>query len=189
MNAQPDEAQTMTFADAATFETWLAKNYDLQAGVWVKVAKVSSGIPSVTSDELVDVGLCWGWISGLRKSYDESYYLQKYVPRRKRSVWSQVNVDKVMELTAAGKMQPSGLAEVEAAKADGRWKAAYVSQKNATIPADLQAALAQNKKAQESFGKLNKTEKYEIVLHLALKRTPKGKQAFLEKTVEQLELR
>ena len=115
-----------------------------QAGVWLKLAKANTGVPSMTSDEAVDVGLCYGWISGQRKGLDDVYYLQKYVPRRPRSRWSQVNVRKVEALTAAGRMRPSGIAEVEAAKADGRWDAAYESQKDATVPPDLAAALAAN---------------------------------------------
>jgi uncharacterized protein YdeI (YjbR/CyaY-like superfamily) len=120
---------TITFTTADDFDVWLAANYTLTEGIWIQMAKVGSGIPSITSDEAVDVGLCWGWISGQRKALDEQYYLQKYVPRRKRSMWSQVNVAKVAKLTAAGKMQAPGLAEVAAAKADGRWEAAYSSRK------------------------------------------------------------
>jgi uncharacterized protein YdeI (YjbR/CyaY-like superfamily) len=112
------------FEDAVAFEAWLEGNHGLQAGVWLKLAKVKSGVPSMTSDEAVDVGLCFGWISGQRKSLDDVYYLQKYVPRRPRSNWSRLNVTKVGALTAAGRMRPSGIAEVEAAKADGRWAAA-----------------------------------------------------------------
>jgi uncharacterized protein YdeI (YjbR/CyaY-like superfamily) len=123
VSAKPavNEADVMAFRDAAEFEAWLDTHVDLRAGVWLKIAKKGSGVPSVTADEAVDVGLCYGWISGQRRSSDEVYYLQKYVPRRARSRWSQVNVAKVEELTAAGRMRPSGLAEVEAAKADGRW--------------------------------------------------------------------
>jgi uncharacterized protein YdeI (YjbR/CyaY-like superfamily) len=127
---------------AAEFEAWLEEHVDLQAGVWLKIAKKGSGVPSLTDDEAVDVGLCYGWISGQRKAHDEVYYLQKYVPRRPRSRWSQVNVAKVEELTVAGRMRPAGLAEVDAAKADGRWAAAYESQRNATVPPDLAAAPA-----------------------------------------------
>jgi uncharacterized protein YdeI (YjbR/CyaY-like superfamily) len=119
-----DGAEIIFFPDAAAFEAWLEEHVDHDAGVWLKVAKKSSRIPSLTEDEAVDVGLCFGWISGKRKSLDEVYYLQKYVPRRPRSVWSEINVRKVGELTAAGRMRPSGLAEVDAAKADGRWAAA-----------------------------------------------------------------
>jgi uncharacterized protein YdeI (YjbR/CyaY-like superfamily) len=114
----------LPFQDAAAFEAWLEENVDLQAGVWLKLAKKGSGVPSMTSDEAVDVGLCFGWISGQRKSLDDVYYLQKYVPRRPRSNWSRLNVEKVHALTTAGRMRPSGMAEVEAAKADGRWAAA-----------------------------------------------------------------
>jgi uncharacterized protein YdeI (YjbR/CyaY-like superfamily) len=115
--------EAVHFRDAAEFEAWLDAHVDLSAGVWLKMAKKGSGIPSLTSDEAVDAGLCYGWISGQRKPLDHIYYLQKYVPRRPRSHWSQLNVAKVRELTAAGRMRPSGIAEVEAAKADGRWPA------------------------------------------------------------------
>jgi uncharacterized protein YdeI (YjbR/CyaY-like superfamily) len=117
--AELESGEIITFANAAAFESWLTDNYQRTAGIWIKMAKKDSGIPSITSDEAVDVGLCWGWISGQRRSYDGSYYLQKYVPRRPGSVWSQVNVEKVEVLTRAGRMQTPGHAEVEAAKADG----------------------------------------------------------------------
>jgi uncharacterized protein YdeI (YjbR/CyaY-like superfamily) len=122
-----NEPEVIAFRDAAGFEAWLEAHVDLQVGVWLKIAKKGSGVQSLTDDEAVDIGLCYGWISGQRKALDEVYYLQKYVPRRRRSRWSQVNVAKVEKLIAAGRMQPSGLAEVEAAKADGRWAAAYSS--------------------------------------------------------------
>jgi uncharacterized protein YdeI (YjbR/CyaY-like superfamily) len=126
-----DEAEVIAFHDAAAFEAWLETHVDLRVGVWLKIAKQGSGVPSMTANEAVDVGLCYGWISGQRRSLDEVFYLQKYVPRRSRSRWSQVNVAKVEELTAAGRMRPSGLAEVEAARADGRWAAAYASHRTA----------------------------------------------------------
>src|ERR1700686_4996600 len=137
-----NEAEVIVFRDAEEFEAWLEIHVDLQVGVWLKIAKKGSGITSLTDDEAVDLGLCFGWISGQRKSFDEVNYLQKYVPRRRRSRWSKVNVSKVEQLTAAGRMRPSGLAEVEAARADGRWVAAYDSQRNATVPPDLAATLA-----------------------------------------------
>jgi uncharacterized protein YdeI (YjbR/CyaY-like superfamily) len=127
-----NDAAVIFFRDAAAFDAWLREHVDLQDGVWLKIAKKSSGVPSLTDDEAVDLGLRYGWISGQRKSLDALYYLQKYVPRRPRSRWSQVNVARVEELIAAGLMQPSGLAEVEAAKADGRWAAAYESQRVVT---------------------------------------------------------
>ena len=120
-----DGAPTVFFPDQASFEAWLEEHVEDRAGVWLKIAKTGSGIASLTADEAVDSGLCFGWISGQRRGLDESYYLQKYVPRRPRSIWSQINVAEVEQLTAAGRMRPSGLAEVEAAQADGRWAAAY----------------------------------------------------------------
>ena len=114
MKPAVNEAAVIAFRDAAEFEAWLDAHVDLRVGVWLKIAKQGSGVPSLTDDEAVDLGLCYGWISGQRKSYDEVYYLQKYVPRRPRSRWSQVNVAKVEELIAAGRMRPSGLAQVEA---------------------------------------------------------------------------
>ncbi|MCP3062905.1 OmdA domain containing protein [Myxococcus sp. K38C18041901] len=121
-------APVMAFRGAAEFEAWLQAHVDAPAGVWLKLAKKGSEIASLSDDEAVDVGLCFGWISGQRKSLDARFYLQKCVPRRPRSRWSCVNVRKVQALARAGRMRPSGLAEVEAAKADGRWDAAYESQ-------------------------------------------------------------
>lgn len=158
-----DEAQVIAFPDAAAFEAWLEEHFDHQPGVWLKMAKRGTGIPSLTSDEAVDIGLCYGWISGQRKRLDEIYYLQKYVPRRPRSLWSQVNVEKVEQLTSAGRMRPSGLAEVAAAKADGRWDAAYAAQRNAVVPPDLQRALDAHSDAAKAFENLSKTERYAII--------------------------
>jgi len=118
-----DGVEVRPFRDAEEFDAWLAEHHARYEGVWLKLAKVSSGVPSMTSDEAVDVGLCWGWISGQRLGLDETWYLQKYVPRRPRSNWSRLNVSKVEMLTAAGRMRPPGIAEVDAAKADGRWDA------------------------------------------------------------------
>jgi uncharacterized protein YdeI (YjbR/CyaY-like superfamily) len=117
--------EEITFADAAAFDAWLADNHVRHEGIWIRMAKKSSGVPSITSDEAVDVGLCWGWISSHRKALDETYFLQKYTPRRPRSRWSKVNVAKIEMLTGAGRMRPPGQAEVDAARADGRWDAAY----------------------------------------------------------------
>ena len=138
---QLDGVEVIAFRDAAAWESWLAAHHELQSGVWLKMAKKGSGIPSVTSDEVVDIGLCYGWVSGQRRALDDRYYLQKYVPRRPRSLWSRVNVEKVEALLAAGRMREPGMAEVRAAQADGRWEAAYESQKTATVPADVVAAL------------------------------------------------
>lgn len=175
------------FASAAAFEAWLDENVGLRQGVWLKVAKRGSGLASLTSDEAVDVGLCYGWISGQRKALDETYYLQRYVPRRPRSLWSMVNVRKVEALTAAGRMRPSGLAEVEAAKADGRWDAAYASQKEATVPPDLATALAANPTAARRFESLGKTKQYAMIRQLLTARTEETRANHLRKILATLE--
>ena len=181
------EAEVITFRDAAEFEAWLAQHVDHSAGVWLKIAKKGSGVASLTDDEAVDVGLCYGWISGQRKAFDEVYYLQKYVPRRPRSRWSQVNVRKVSELMAAGRMRPPGLAEVEAAKADGRWDAAYSSQKQATVPPDLATALAASPVAASAFESLSKTNQYAVILDIVTARTPSTRAAHIRKAITALE--
>ncbi len=185
--AAAHEAPVIAFRDAADFEAWLDAHVDRRAGVWLKIAKKASGRPSLTADEAVDLGLCYGWISGQRKSCDEDYYLQKYVPRRPRSRWSQVNVARAEELIAAGRMQASGLAEVEAAKADGRWAAAYESQRNAAVPADLAAALVASPQAAQAFDALNKTQRYAVILKLITARTATARTAWLRRTMTALE--
>jgi uncharacterized protein YdeI (YjbR/CyaY-like superfamily) len=185
----PGAAQVIAFRDAAEFETWLAEHVDHSTGVWLKIAKKGSGIASLTDDEAVDVGLCYGWISGQRKGFDETYYLQKYVPRKPRSRWSQVNVRKVEELVAAGRMRPPGLAEVAAAKADGRWDAAYASQKEATVPPDLADALAASTQAASAFESLNKTERYAVTLDIVTARSPGTRITHLRKAIAALEER
>ena len=182
-----DESMVIAFRDAAQFEGWLDAHVDLQVGVWLKIAKKGSGVASLTDDEAVDVGLCYGWISGQRKSCDELYYLQKYVPRRRGSRWSQINVAKVEQLQAAGRMRPAGLAEVEAAKADCRWAAAYQSQRNATIPADLLDALAASPAAAQAFEALGKTQQYAVIMKLATARTVTSRAAQLRKALTTLE--
>jgi uncharacterized protein YdeI (YjbR/CyaY-like superfamily) len=185
--AEADPAEVISFRDGGEFEAWLADHVDLTAGVWLKIAKKGSGVPSLTDDEAVDIGLCYGWISGQRKAYDDVHYLQKYVPRRPRSRWSQVNVRKVEELIAAGRMRPPGLAEVEAAKADGRWDAAYESQKEATVPPDLAAALTASPAANSAFESLSRTRQYAVILDLITARTPRTRAAHLRKAMTELE--
>jgi uncharacterized protein YdeI (YjbR/CyaY-like superfamily) len=184
--ASPTDAEVITFRDAEQFEAWLAAHAAHQ-GVWLKIAKKGSGIASLTDDEAVDLGLCYGWISGQRKACDDTYYLQKYVPRRPRSRWSQVNLRKVEALLAAGRMQPPGLAEVEAAQADGRWDAAYAPASEAVVPPDLAAALAASSRAAAAFASLGRTEQYAVILDLVTARTPATRSSHLRKAVAALE--
>ncbi|WP_411103990.1 YdeI/OmpD-associated family protein [Streptomyces sp. cmx-4-9] len=181
-----DGVAVIAFADAAAFEAWLAVHHTRRDGVWVKVARKKSGIPTVTDDELVDVGLCHGWISGQRRALDERYYLQKYVPRRPRSLWSQVNVAKVAALTAAGRMREAGLEEVRRAQADGRWAAAYASQKTASVPPDLAAALEADPVAGRAFAALDRTGRYQLALPLLQALTPQARQARLVRALRTL---
>ncbi len=181
-----DGAEILPFRDAAEFDAWLTDHHDHQPGVWLKLAKKSSGIPSLTDDDAVDIGLCWGWISGQRRALDDTHYLQKYVPRRPRSRWSQVNVRKVEQLTTAGRMRPPGLAEVEAAKGDGRWAAAYVSQKEFTVPDDLRAALGAAPRAATAYDALSRTDQYAVVLDLVTARDPQTRAARVRAAVDRL---
>ena len=184
---RPADAAVITFRSAAEFEAWLTIHAHLHAGVWLQLAKKGSGVPSLTSDEAVDIGLCFGWISGQRKPHDGVWYLQKYVARRQRSRWSRVNVVKVEQLLAAGRMRPSGLTEVESAKSDGRWAAAYESQRNATIPDELSAALAASPHAARTFEALDKTKRYAVILALVTARTGKAREAQLRRAIAALE--
>jgi uncharacterized protein YdeI (YjbR/CyaY-like superfamily) len=130
---QVDPAHVHAFVDADAFQDWLARHHDKQAEVWIKIHKVGSGLPSITAKQAIDVVLCWGWIDAVRKSFDDQSFLQRYTPRGRKSIWSQINVDNVARLVAEGRMTPHGLREVEAAKADGRWDRAYGSGKGPPI--------------------------------------------------------
>lgn len=181
------DAPVVAFADAAQWEAWLADHYELQTGVWLKIAKKGSGVASVTHAEALDVALCYGWIDSQRNSYDETYFLQRYSPRRPRSTWSKVNVARVEALVAAGRMREPGQAEIQAAMADGRWDAAYESQRNATVPPDLAAALERNEKARGHFELLNRTDRYAVILRLMKARSPDDRVARLHSVIATLE--
>ncbi|MFP2907554.1 YdeI/OmpD-associated family protein [Pyxidicoccus sp. 3LFB2] len=169
--APAKEIPIVPFASQAAWETWLAANHASSRGVWLKLAKKSAGVPSVTYAEALDVALAWGWIDGQKGSFDDAWWLQKFTPRGAKSVWSKVNREKIQVLIDAGKMQPSGMAAVESAKQDGRWDAAYDSQSKATVPEDLAAALAANPRASEFFTRLNAANRYAILwrVHTAKK--------------------
>lgn len=177
----------MTFKDSVSWQAWLAKNYTDQTGVWIKIAKKGSGIESIYPPEALDVCLCYGWIDGQRRSLDETYYLQKYTPRRKKSLWSKVNIGKVEALIASGRMQAPGLAAIEEAKADGRWDAAYESQANATVPEDLAAAFEEHQLAKTFYETLTRAEKYAVLWQLMTAKTPTTRATRLAKMIELLE--
>ena len=174
----PDPRRIKSFANAAEFERWLAAHHDSEPEVWIKVHKVSSGLPSVTPAEALDVALCWGWIDAIRKGLDERSFLQRYTPRGRKSRWSQVNRENVARLVAAGRMTPHGQREVDAAKADGRWDAAYApirATTAATIPDDLRAAIEANPRARKTFATLNKMNLFALAFRTNAMKTPAGR--------------
>ncbi|MFD1150953.1 YdeI/OmpD-associated family protein [Saccharothrix hoggarensis] len=181
-----DGAEIIAFADAAAWEAWLADHHDVAAGVWVKIAKKGSGRASVTIAEALEVALCYGWIDSRRKGCDDDHYLQRYSPRRPTGSWSRVNVEKVEALIAAGRMREPGFAAVRAAQADGRWDAAYQSQRTATVPPDLAAALAADDGARAAFDRLDRTRRYALLLRLMKARTPAARTVQLERVVASL---
>ncbi|MDL4775561.1 YdeI/OmpD-associated family protein [Actinomadura xylanilytica] len=181
----PADSVVLVFEDASQWESWLADHHD-RAEIWLKLAKKNSGRTTVTRAQALDVALCYGWIDSHSRSCDETYSLQRYSPRRAKSPWSKINVDKAEMLIAAGRMRPSGLAAITAAKADGRWDAAYASQRNATVPPDLVAALERDPRAKDAFDRLSGTDRYAVLLRLMKTRTPETRAAVLRRAVDAL---
>ncbi len=175
------------FDSAASMERWLEEHHASENGIWLKVAKKSSGVPSVTYDEALDTALCYGWIDGQRKTYDDIFFIQKFTPRRPRSLWSSRNVKKVAQLIAAGRMRPSGLAQVEAAKQDGRWERAYGNHEEMPVPADFLAALEKNPAAKATFATLKKLDRYLIAFRLTTAIKPETRERRLTKILTMLE--
>ncbi|QIL80025.1 bacteriocin-protection protein [Diaphorobacter sp. HDW4A] len=157
-----DPAPTL-FKSARAFEAWLKKHHASSDGLWLKIAKRGANEPSVTYPEAVEIALCWGWIDGQKKGLDDQHFLQRFTPRRARSIWSKVNVDKVAALIEAGRMQAPGHAQIEAAKADGRWARAYDGARTSTIPDDLLVALEANPKAKAFFATVNAANRYAVL--------------------------
>lgn len=174
------------FDDAKAFETWLRKNHAKSTGIWMGIAKKDGPKTSCTYPEALELALCWGWIDGQKGSIDATAWKQRFTPRRKQSIWSKINRAKALALIAAKKMQPPGLAEVERAKADGRWDQAYDSPKNATVPEDLAAALARKKKAESFFATLDATNRFAILNRVATAKKPETRERRIAQFVEML---
>lgn len=183
---QVDPAKVREFPDAGSFYAWLAEHHDKAGEVWIKIHKVSSGLPSITPKEAIDVVLCWGWIDAIRKGLDEQSYLQRYTPRGRKSIWSKVNVDNVARLIAEGRMTSHGLAHVEAAKADGRWDRAYGSGKKLKIPDDLQAAIDAEPAAREMLAKLNEQNRFALAFRTHNLKTEAGRKKRIASFVDML---
>ncbi len=174
------------FKTAQSFYTWLGKHRATEDEVWIKIHKVGSGLKSITPKEAIDVVLCWGWIDGIRKGLDDTSYLQRYTPRRKTSIWSQVNVGNVARLIEAGRMTEHGLREVEAAKADGRWDKAYGSGEGMAIPDDLQAAIDAEPRAKKMLATLSAQNRFALAFRVHHMKTEAGRKKKIDTFVEML---
>lgn len=181
------ELPVLAFADAGEWESWLAGQPPLSNGLWLKFAKKASGVPTVSKPDAIDVALCHGWIDGQLKPFDDDYWLIRFTPRRPKSKWSAINCKRAEDLIAAGRMRPAGLAEIEKAKADGRWEVAYQSQSTITVPADLQQALDQNEAARTLFEVLDSANRYAVLYRVHTAKRPETRASMIEKLVAMLE--
>lgn len=181
-----DPKRIKELATEKAFEAWLSKHHDKETEIWIRIFKKGSGVRSVTPAEAIDVALCWGWIDGQRKSYDEQSFLQRYTPRRAKSVWSDINRGHVARLIKAKRMTPHGLRHVEAAKADGRWDAAYKGSRAMAVPDDLMRAIEADKKALAMFAKLDKQNVFALGFRLAHLRTKAGREKKIATYVQML---
>ena len=173
------------FKDAESFYKWLGKNHIKEAETWIKIHKVDSGLKSITPKEAIDVVLCWGWIDGQRKGFDDKSFMQRYTPRTKRSIWSRINVDNVARLIDEGRMTGHGLKQVDAAKSDGRWARAYNS-KDMKIPDDLQAAIDAEPKAKAMLAKLSAQNRFALAFRVHNLKTDAGRKKRIEAFVAML---
>lgn len=175
------------FKDQKAWETWLEKNQIATDGLWMRIAKKASGTKSITYPEAVEIALCYGWIDGQKKPESEITWLQRFVPRRPRSIWSKINREKALALIAGGKMKPAGLTEVERAKKDGRWEAAYDSPKDAPIHPDFQKALNRSPRAKAFFKTVNAANRYAIIWRLHTAKKAETRERLTRKFIEMLE--
>jgi uncharacterized protein YdeI (YjbR/CyaY-like superfamily) len=174
----PDPRRIRSFASEAAFERWLAAHHASEPEIWIKIHKKASGLKTVTPQQALDVCLCWGWIDGIRKAFDERSFLQRYTPRGRKSTWSQINREHVARLIAAGRMTPHGERQVDAAKADGRWDAAYAPMRatsEATIPDDLRAAIRADPRAHRTYRTLSKVNLFALAYRTNAMKTIPGR--------------
>src|SRR5690606_3727707 len=177
---------TKEFKTAGTFETWLEKNHDSSNGLWIKIFKKDSDKKTISYAEALDAALCYGWIDGQKQTFDEQAWLQRVSPRTAKSIWSKVNIGHVERLINEGKMRPAGLKAVEKAKADGRWEKAYDPPSKMIIPEDFLKELNKNKKAEEFFKSLNKTNLFSIGFRLQTAKKPETREKRMKEIIEKL---
>jgi uncharacterized protein YdeI (YjbR/CyaY-like superfamily) len=185
----PDKKRIKAFATCRALETWMRANHGKAPELWIKIHKKTSGLRSVTAAEALDVMLCWGWIDGLRKGLDEKSFLQRYTPRRPKSIWSQVNRDNVARLIAAGRMTPAGQAQIDAAKRDGRWGAAYAPIRKSSadsLPPDLLEAIRANARARRTFEGLSRMNLFALAFRTNNMKTPEGRKKKISSLVAML---
>jgi uncharacterized protein YdeI (YjbR/CyaY-like superfamily) len=182
-----NELPILPFPSMKEWAAWLKKEHVSSRGLWMKLAKKGTKIPSITYDEAVEAALCYGWIDGQKKGWDEKYWLQKFTPRGTKSIWSKINTEKAERLISSGQMKPAGLRVVEAAKADGRWEQAYESQKNISIPEDFQAALDKNKKAKAFFDGLKSADRYPFLFRIQTAKKAETRAKRIGQFIEMLE--
>lgn len=187
MTAQAKELEPVTFAGRAGWSKWLAANHGTSSGVWLKLAKKRPGKVALDYPAALEEALSWGWIDGPKRGLDEAWWLQRFTPRRRRSIWSKINREKALALIAAGKMRPAGLAEVERAQQDGRWADAYDSPRTATVPEDLAAAFKASPRAGAFFATLNSANRYAVLWRLQTAQKPQTRARRLAKLVEMLD--
>ena len=181
-----DPKKIREFKDAAGLYAWLARNHDKADEIWLKIHKVNSGLRSITQKEAIDAVLCWGWIDGMSKGFDEKSYLQRFCPRGRKSMWSAINVGNVARLIGEGRMTEHGLRHVEAAQADGRWDRAYKAGKAMEIPPDLQAAIDAEPKARAMLAKLTEQNRYALAFRTHNMKTEAGRKKKIETFVAML---
>lgn len=184
---KPDDLAVLSFEKQQDWEAWLAEHHADMKGVWLKIAKKDTNISSVNYSDALDSALCYGWIDGQKAAYDEQYWLQKFTPRGAKSIWSKVNCARAEALIAANRMQPAGMQQIERARADGRWDAAYEGQSKITVPLDLQRELDNNQKAQDFFNTLDSANRYAVLFRIHTAKKPETRTARIQKFVEMLE--
>lgn len=187
MRSPKSDSVPTHFKSAKAFDAWLKRHHVTSDGLWLKIAKKGAGEPSVTYPEAVEIALCWGWIDGQKKGLDDQYFLQRFTPRRARSVWSKINVDKVAALIEAGRIRPAGQAQIDAAKTDGRWGRAYDGARTSSVPDDLQAALEARPKAKAFFATISASNRYAVLWRVQTAVKPETRAKRIAKLVEMLD--
>jgi uncharacterized protein YdeI (YjbR/CyaY-like superfamily) len=185
--AAEDGLPRFAFASAEEWESWLEEHHASSEGLWIMIAKRGAGIESVRYPEVLEGALCFGWIDGLRRALDETHFLQRFTPRRPRGRWSQINRDTAERLIAGGRMRPAGLTEVQRARDDGRWAAAYEGQRSISVPEDLQRELDARPRAKAFFAELSSQNRYAILYRLQDARRPQTRAQRLARFLAMLE--